>query len=319
MAPESIKGLLDATDGLTDEYKEKIKKGLALLDCDVCRVANMETKSPDKEADVAAMQEEGFVASDIKGPLPECKVGPFKGARWMCIYKDVKRKFVGLYFIRRKAGALDAYKKFKSDVRSIKAGYVVRVLRHDGGGEYENDAFADECARDGTKKECGPPYTPNHTLCESEWRTIGRVIRAGLHESGLALGMWPYFASLAATLINNMERDGEPSGYEQLTGVKPNDIKNMRPIGCKAVVRKNVRETQQQAGSAAIADRGWAGIHLGEDRRSHAFMVYVPELDKVKIVGRCPWGRIPIGAESCKPTCNGRQERSQDISGHGPI
>ena len=180
LAADSLRRLVDRDGGLSRNDKDKIKRGLAKLDCSHCRVASMQTQPVSDTEDI------GFVASDVKTSLPEVQVSPFRGARHIVLFKDLGSRHMGLYFVRHKsAGA--AYKQFIADVRVIRPGYTPRVLRSDGGGEYTSNAFEAYCSEMGTVKEVGPPYDPNKTLVESDWRTVGRAMRSALSESGLPL------------------------------------------------------------------------------------------------------------------------------------
>ena len=118
---------------------------------------------------------------------------------------------------------------------------------------------------------------------ESQWRTISRFIRAGLLSSGLGSGAWPYPALQGNTIRNACAREGGKSGYEIMSGHPTKEAIQCKPIGCAAFVLKNDRELNaDDVGGATVAPRAWKGINLGMARDSPAFMIYVPELGRVK-------------------------------------
>ena len=67
-----------------------------------------------------------------------------------------------------------------------------------------------------------------------------------------------------------------------MSGVKPS-LKAVRPIGCRAVVKKTDAEMRSSdVGSAKFAARGHEGVYLGTERNGPAYMVWVPSIGRVK-------------------------------------
>ena len=67
-----------------------------------------------------------------------------------------------------------------------------------------------------------------------------------------------------------------------MSGVKPS-LKAVRPIGCRAVVKKTDAEMRSSdVGSAKFAARGHEGVYLGTERNGPAYMVWVPSIRRVK-------------------------------------
>ena len=281
VAPEQMHGIIGAAPDLSPEQKAKIKSGISGLDCDTCLLANAQ-KKPAPAANIAEGKEVGDVCADLKGPLTECQVGPFKGARYASGYKDLGGKYVAVYFLASKNHQLGTLRRFVRDMRALRPGYQLRTLRTDRGGEYVNNEMRDYCEGEGISHELAPPYQPNMTLFESNWRSIGRIMRAGASESGLGAGYWPYFALQATTVLNCFDRsepgaDAPMRALEIMTGKPTRAVAALRPIGCRAYVLKNDRELRA-AGSSTMAERAWAGINLGVAPNSPAYMIFVPEL-----------------------------------------
>ena len=279
VAPEQMHGILDADGSLTAEQKAKIKSGLRALDCDTCLLANAQ-KKPAPIANISEGKAVGDACGDLKGPLTECRLGPFKGARYAAGYKDLGGKYVAVYFLARKSDQLSSLRRFVRDMKALRPGWQLRTFRTDRGGEYVNAEMRDYCEREGVRHELAPPYNPNMTLFEPQWRSIGRIMRAGASESGLDASYWPYFALQAATVLNTFDRSGPGadamSALEIMTGKPSKAVSALRPIGCRAFVLKNHRELLA-AGSATMAERAWAGVNLGLAPNSPAYMIYVPD------------------------------------------
>ena len=280
VSAEAMRGIVDAAPDLSEADRLKIKAGLASLDCDTCLRANAQRK-PAPTANIADTKGVGDVAADLKGPLTECRVGPFAGAQYAAGFKDLGAKLIGVYFLARKSGAVASVRRFLSDMRALQPDYRLRSLRTDRGGELVNHEMDALCAKEGTRHELAPPYQPNMTLFEPNWRSIGRMMRAGLSESKLDFGFWPYFALQAVSVLNCFDRGDGKSALELLTGRPARAVAALRPIGCRAFVLKTERELLQ-AGSSSVAERAWAGINLGLAPDSPAYLIYVPELGKVR-------------------------------------
>ena len=79
----------------------------------------------------------------------------------------------------------------------------------------------------------------------------------------------------AIELRNLYDRGGGVSAVERMSGVKPS-LKAVRPIGCRAVVKKTDAEMRSSdVGSAKFAARGHEGVYLGTERNGPAYMAWV--------------------------------------------
>ena len=288
---DTIRGALGATDGLPDKMKEKILRGLAHLAPDLA--SNMQS-APSPAADLKSRDKTGTVLSDLSGPHPVCEIGPFRGARYSVSFLDAERDFAAVYFLRTKkpAGIIAALKKFLAECRALDPTYRIRVLRTDRGSEYLNTEMEDFAGAVGLVQDPDDPevfvqspgaaYHPDHTRSESLWRTINRFVRSGTRGDARATPLWPYFAKQAIELRNLYDRGGGVSAVERMSGVKPS-LKAVRPIGCRAVVKKTDAEMRSSdVGSAKFAARGHEGVYLGTERNGPAYMVWVPSLRRVK-------------------------------------
>jgi transposase InsO family protein len=90
-----------------------------------------------------------------------------------------------LYLIKTKDEVLHVFQKFKVMVEK-QAERKIKILRSDGGGEYNSTAFRNFCTSEGIVHEITAPYTPQHNgLCERRNRTIMDMTRCMLKEKQL--------------------------------------------------------------------------------------------------------------------------------------
>ena len=263
---ETLRGIIESSDDYDAREKRHIRAALKHIDCDACRRANMQRK-PAPTANLKAGAVTGFVTSDVKGggaTLPKCPLGPFKNAEYAVGFHAEKEDFVGVYYVSRKSSVIDALAKFQADMRALNPQYTVVELRTDGALEYASIAAQEYYTREKIRHSVSPPYTPNTTRIEPLWRTLDRIARASMADSGLPESWWPYAFQYAADVRNCMRRGSGKSGHENLTGNAPR-VSTFRPLGCRAYVRKSDREVRA-AGSAALGPRGWLGINLGLKR-----------------------------------------------------
>ena len=163
---DTIRGALDATDGIPDKYKEKIVRGLRHLTPDL--VSNMQS-APSPAADLKSRDKTGTVLSDLSGPHPVCEIGPFRTARYSISFLDTERDFAAVYFLKNKkpTGIIAALKKFLAECRVLDPTYRIRVLRTDRGSEYLNSEMDDFAGAEGFVQSPGAAYHPDHTRSES--------------------------------------------------------------------------------------------------------------------------------------------------------
>ena len=90
-----------------------------------------------------------------------------------------------IYLIKQKSEVFNMFKKFKllSEKQSDK---VIKVLRTDGGGEYNSHEFQVFCDEEGIIHEVTSPYTPQHNgVAERRNRTILNMARSMMKGKGM--------------------------------------------------------------------------------------------------------------------------------------
>lgn len=70
----------------------------------------------------------------------------------MLTFIDDYNKMTWVYFIRSKLETFSRFKEFKAMIEK-QSGHYVKVLRSDGGGEYESNSFTQYCKEQGIQRQ----------------------------------------------------------------------------------------------------------------------------------------------------------------------
>ena len=256
-------------EGLVDGMKISNKDNPHCSSC----VLGKQTVNRSRKADLRAEQPMEFVHSDLSGPItPVAK----DGYRYAMSFTDDYSSAIYIYFLRVKDDAVDALKQFLADCAPF--GKVKR-LRADNGGEYLSQEFKNVLIEREIKWESSAPYCPSQNgTAERGWRTLFEMARCMLIESEVPKYLWTY-AIMAAVYIRNRcysQRTGQ-TPFFLLTGHKPN-LKKMKIFG--TVCYGHIHEYKQK-----LDPRSEAGIFVGYEKNSAAYLVYYPKERRVKRQG----------------------------------
>ena len=225
----------------------------------------------------------GFVAGDLKDlSSTRCHIGPFKGAKYIQSWVDIKAGYIGVYFFSRKTSTAvrQSLEKFIAEVREFKPDYSIYHIRTDGAQEYASAEMDEWYGAHQIKHTYGAPYTPNQTLVEGVWHVLASVVRSDLLHAGGDQRLFPYYFLQASRIWNVLKHAGaDASPLEFLTG-KRQSLAAFRPMQCRAFVKKSEREHRV---TGPLSPQAWAGMNLGVARDSPGYMIYVPEQSKVVI------------------------------------
>ena len=114
-------------------------EGLAQLGVDETKMEANSSKKPAPDAHVKDEINLGFVAGDLKDlSSTRCHIGPFKGAKYVQSWVDIKVGYVGVYFFARKTSnaVRQSLEKFVAEVHEFKPDYSIYHIRTDGAQEY---------------------------------------------------------------------------------------------------------------------------------------------------------------------------------------
>ena len=278
---KSLRTLLESTNGVPNI--DKVLKGLSQLGVDETKMEANSSKKPAPDAHVKDMIDLGFVAGDIKDlSMTRCHIGPFKGAKYVQSWVDIKAGYIGVYFFSRKTSTAvrQSLEKFIAEVREFKPDYSVYHIRTDGAQEYASAEMDEWYGAHRIKHTYGAPYTPNQTLVEGIWHVLASIVRSDLLHAGGDQRLFPYYFLQASRIWNVLKHAGaDVSPLEFLTG-KRQSVAAFRPMQCRAFVKKSEREHRV---TGALSPLAWAGTNLGVARNSPGYMIYVAEQNKVVI------------------------------------
>lgn len=241
-------------------------------DCTVCirgKMTNERSRLPDAKAKTPLE----LVHCDLAGPMDPTSR---EGFRYTLGFTDDYSGLVTVYFLKSKDDTVEATKRFIADVAPYG---TVKRLRSDNGGEFVSREFKKIMLENKIKHETSAPRSPHQNgTAERQWRTIFDMARCMLVESGLPKQLWTYAVMSAAYIRNRCfnARLGK-TPFEAVTGFRPN-VSNMHSFGTRCFAYVDEKKK--------LDDRSEEGLFVGYDRGSPAYLVYFPDVNKIRKV-RC--------------------------------
>ena len=149
----------------------KVSSDTSLGVCGACMEGRQE-RHPSKEAGSIAKEVLGRIFSDLCGPITPTSLG---GTNYCVMFHDQKTWYTWIYPLKSKKSkeVLECFQNFKAMAEN-KTGKRIKILRTDGGGEYQK-AVGEFLRKEGIVHETTVPYTPqqnglseraNHTVME---------------------------------------------------------------------------------------------------------------------------------------------------------
>ena len=154
--------------------------------CDVCLTAKQVRKTfkvSDEESERReSARSDAVVCSDVLGPIAPASKSGFK---YIVTFIMMKSRYVTIYPLRKKSEVLNALSRYVQDTKMF-SGTVIKVLRSDNGGEYQNAGMNRFCKSISIKQEYTVPYNPEQNgMAERMNRTLEEMTRCMIKESGL--------------------------------------------------------------------------------------------------------------------------------------
>jgi transposase InsO family protein len=154
----------------------------------------------------------------------------------------------------------------------------LKILRTDGGGEYNSNEFKEYCAEKGIIHEVTAPYTPQHNgLAERRNRTLLNMARCMLKGKDLPKNLWGEAVNTAAYVLNRCPtkklKDNTPE--ELWTGHKPS-VKHLRIFG--SICFRHIPDEKRRK----LDDKSEKLILVGYDATG-AYKMYNPRNHKIVI------------------------------------
>lgn len=141
---------------------------------------------------------------DVCGPVNVVTIG---GNGYFVSFVDDYRRKMWVYLVKTKDEVLDVFKKFKVMVEK-QCGRQIKVLRTDGGGEYNSRDFQQFCDQRGLLHEVTAPYTPQHNgVAERRNRTVMNMVRSILRGKSLPISLWGEAVNIVVYVLNRSPRN----------------------------------------------------------------------------------------------------------------
>ena len=155
--------------------------------------------------------------------------------------------------MKRKSEVSDQFIKFVAFVKNT-TGKKIKILRTDGGKEYDNMHLNNYLATLGIVHQKTNPHTPQQNgVAERSNRTLIESVRSSIHmrsnrytnifkkANNATLELWGEFLKSAVYILNrtlstsNASNTSSKTPFELLFNQKPN-LENLRVVGCRAYV-----------------------------------------------------------------------------------
>jgi transposase InsO family protein len=201
--------------------------------CEPCLAGKMHA-NPFPTTGHRATQPLELVHSDVHGPTP---VQSHSGYRYWATFLDDATRFKAVIPMKRKSDTFAAFLVYKAYAERL-LGVLLKILRHDKGGEYISKEFLQYCADHGITIQQTVRNRPQQNGdAERLNRVGGERITTMLSESGLPPQFW---ADCLASLVHvwNCSPTSALKGmtpYEAWHKKKP-DVSHLRVWGCTAYV-----------------------------------------------------------------------------------
>lgn len=215
-----------------------------------------------------------MIHCDLKGPINPTG---FNGERYLCnmladatgrrMLKPIKEKSHAGFFLREFITTTER----GGDV-------TVKVVRTDGGGEFQSLEMRNFYATHGIQHQVSPPYDPplNGSI-ERLNRVAGEHIAALMKSSQLPASMWPYAAMYLTDLLNiSVIMPDGLTPHEKITGRKPN-LANIRPFGEYVHARTHLSKSATSDKFTFERHRSFYGRALTRDPNYSAWWILEPE------------------------------------------
>ena len=151
----------------------------------------------------------------------------------------------------------------------------IKCIQSDNGTEFTAKDYQARLSSNGTRHETSSPYSPHQNgTAERDWQNLFDMARSMLIESELPNVLWTHAVQTAAVVRNRcFSNRTNQTPYQMLTGRRPY-MSWMQKFGSVCYAYKQDKRK--------LHSRCDKGIFVGYDKNSPAYMVYYPEIRKVK-------------------------------------
>ncbi|KAK2352556.1 putative mitochondrial protein [Trifolium repens] len=258
---------------------KKMVVGLPLIHtpdklCEGCFVSKQPRNSFKNSVYSRSKQALDVVHSDVCGPIETSTLG---GNRYFMTCVDEFTRKIWIFLLKEKSEVFSVFTKFCA-LAERQSGNKLKILRTDGGGEYNSKDFQVYCDEKGIVHEVTAPYTPQHNgLAERRNRTLLNMARCMLKGKNLPKCYWGEAVNTAAYVLNRCPttRLKEVTPEELWSGNKPS-VKHLRIFG--SLCYRHIPDEKRRK----LDDKSEQLILIGYDATG-AYKMYNPKNQKVVI------------------------------------
>jgi transposase InsO family protein len=257
--------------------KNSMVKGLPIFKeqippCESCILGKHKRTSFPQSSNQAKQHLE-LVHTDLCGPMQTESIG---GSFYFLTFIDDFSRKIWIYFLRHKSETFTKFKEFKAEAEK-QSGKFLKVLRSDGGGEYNSREFATFCKSQGIIMQATTRYTPQQNgVAERKNQTIMNMARTLLKEKYLSNTFWAEAVACSVYLLNRSPTTSLQMKVPQeaWSGTKLN-VAHLRTFGCIAYahIPSELRKK--------LDDRSEKCIFTGYSETSKAYRLYNPITKKL--------------------------------------
>ena len=124
------------------------------------------------------------------------------GSFYFLTFIDGFSRKVWIYILNNKSKTFSRFKEFK-DPTEKQSGKFIKLLRSDGGGEYDSHEFTDFCKQHGIQRQLTTRYTPQQNgVAERKNQTIMNMACSMLSHKKLLDEYWDEVVACLVYLLN---------------------------------------------------------------------------------------------------------------------
>ncbi|WVZ24171.1 hypothetical protein V8G54_002715 [Vigna mungo] len=242
--------------------------------CERCILGKQTRSKFGNSAPKCAKQPLEVVYVDVCGPF---EITTYGGNKYFLLFVDEWTRKLWVYLLKEKGEVFLTFVKFCALVER-QSGLKMKLLRTDGGGEFNSKEMNKFCEERGMIREVVAPYTPQHNgLVERRNKTLVEMTRCLLKGKKLPHNLWGEAVVTAAYLLNRCPTKAlkNTTPEEAWSGIKPS-AKHLKIFG--VVCHKHIPNERRKK----LEDKSEIPILVGY-HSSGAYRLFNPRKKEIVI------------------------------------